>query len=244
MRCTACGKESNNQRVCPHCFMPYEAGAEGRATQAVPRATQATPRATQATPRQTTAQPAARATVRDQAVVPPRGTVRDLPAVGVDPAIDRALSGLPMEEAPAPEASPGMVGGAWRWYRGQSAIVRRLLPVIVLLVGIAFIPMSDMEHMGPGVTVPKGKATDRVAAESLLAQTRQRATIEQSGAELVITYGVTGFPADEAGQQALAEAFARADALVAGTRRTIYFYSPQGRVFAKSDSVVGVSLRR
>lgn len=244
MRCTACGKESNNQRVCPHCFMPYEAGGEERTTQAVPRATQATPRATQATPRQTTAQPASRATVRDQAAVPPRGTIRDLPAVGVDPAIDRALSGLPMDETPVPEAPFGIVGRAWRWYRGQSAIVRRLLPVIVLLIGIALIPVSDTEHMGPGVTVPKATPAARVAAESLLAQTRQRATIEQSGEELVVTYGVTGFPTDEAGQQALAEAYARADALIAGKRRTIYFYSPLGRVFAKSDSVVGVALRR
>lgn len=244
MRCTACGKESNNQRVCPHCFMPYEAGGEERTTQAVPRATQATPRATQATPRQTTAQPASRATVRDQAAVPPRGTVRDLPAVGVDPAIDRALSGLPMPDAPAPDPPFGIVGRTWQWYRGQSGIVRGLLPVIVLLIGIAFIPMSDMEHMGPGVTVPKGKATDRIAAESLLAQTRQRATVEQSGEDLVVTYGVMGFPSDEAGQQALAEAYARADALVAEKRRTINFYSPQGRVFAKSDSVVGVVLRR
>ena len=98
--------------------------------------------------------------------------------------------------------------------------------------------------MGPGVTVPKAAPDARAAAESLLAQTAQRATIEQSGDELVVTYAVTGFPGDEKERTALAEAYARADALVQGRRRTIYFYSPKGEVFAKSDSVVGVVMRQ
>ncbi len=39
MICTACGKESNNRRVCPYCFTPYPPeGSQGRATERTGRA--------------------------------------------------------------------------------------------------------------------------------------------------------------------------------------------------------------
>jgi hypothetical protein len=159
--------------------------------------------------------------------------------------MDRALSGLSMEEVmPTVATEPGAVLKAWRWYRAQTPIVRRLLPVIVALLIFAMIPVDTGEDMGPGVTVPKVAPSAKAQAESLLAQTASRATIEQSGEELVVTYAITGFPEAPGDQRILAEQFARADALVQGRRRTVYFYTPQGRVFAKSDSVVGVVLRQ
>ena len=148
------------------------------------------------------------------------------------------------EVIPSTETEPGAVGRAWGWYRRQTPIVRRLLPVILFLSLFALIPVDSGDDMGPGVTVPQATPDAKAQAESLLAQTAQRATIEQSGNELVVTYAVTGFPGDDGERKALAEAYARADALVQGRRRTIYFYSPQGQVFAKSDSVVGVVLRQ
>ena len=230
MRCAKCGKESNNQRMCPHCFTPYgpqdDAPPAGRSTE--------------------------RVTARPTAAVPPRETTAtarratgELPPPGADPAMDRALSGLSMEEVmPTVAAEPGALLKTWRWYRAQTPIVRRFLPVTVALLIFAKIPIDTGENMGPGVTVPKVAQSANAQAESLLAQTASRATIEQSGEELVVTYAITGFPEAQGDQRALAEAFARADALVQGRRRTIYFYTPQGRVFAKSDSVVGVVLRQ
>ena len=239
MRCAVCGKESNNQRMCPHCFTPYgpqDASAPDR------RTTERMP-----------ARPTERVTARTTAAVPPRETTAtarratgELPAPGEDPALDRALSGLSMEEVMPSSGEttlPAVIRG-WQWYRAQTPIVRWTIPAIVALLLFALIPIDDGANMGPGVTVPKMTPDAKVQAESLVAATAQRATVEQSGEELVVTYAVTGFPAAESEQLALAESYARADALVQGRRRTIYFYTPQGRVFAKSDSVVGVVLRQ
>ena len=239
MRCAVCGKESNNQRMCPHCFTPYgpqDASAPDR------RTTERMP-----------ARPTERMPARNTAAVPPRETTAtarratgELPPPGQDAALDRALSGLSMEEVMPSSGEPSLpaVLRAWRWYRAQTPIVRRLLPVIVALLIFALIPIDDGANMGPGVTVPKVTPDARAQAESLLSATATRATIEQSGEELVVTYSITGFPEDAEAQRQLAEAYARADALIHARRRTIYFYTPQGRVFAKSDSVVGVVLRQ
>jgi hypothetical protein len=57
-----------------------------------------------------------------------------------------------------------------------------------------------------------------------------------------VSYAANVFPAQLDGQLALAQQFARADEIVEGRKRRMVFYDPQGRIFARSDGVLGVSL--
>jgi len=169
---------------------------------------------------------------------------RSLPPVGADAAIDRALSGAPMEAVLATAEPPGIIGRSLAWYGSQTPLVRRLIPVIAALLLFALIPVDSGNSTGAGVSVPRRTPETRIAAESLLAQTQSTATVEMIGEEVVVTYPILGFPTAESDRERLAVAYAAADAIVEGRRRTIYFYTPQGNVFAKSDSVVGVTLRQ
>jgi len=48
----------------------------------------------------------------------------------------------------------------------------------------------------------------------------------------------------EAGQLALVQQFTNADEIVEGRKRRIYYYNPNGKLFAQSDGVRGVVLVR
>lgn len=59
---------------------------------------------------------------------------------------------------------------------------------------------------------------------------------------MFVSYPAATFPLLEEGQVALAQQFARADEIVEGRKRRIFFYNPSGRIFAQSDGVTGVTV--
>ena len=191
MRCNACGKESNNQRVCPFCFTPYPApgstkggGRSSTSTRAVPDAGNA---ATQAL-------------------------------------------------APAKAA-----------FLKQTPLVRwSLVGIVGVLLLWTFTGGSDKNgvDLTPGSVPSNIIATpmQREEALALIKRTRETALVDMQADEVYVSYPAATFPLLPEGQIALAQQFARADEIVEGKKRRIFFHNPSGKVFAQSDGVTGVTV--
>ena len=83
----------------------------------------------------------------------------------------------------------------------------------------------------------------REEAIALLKRTRETALVDMQSDEVFVSYPAATFPLLEEGQIALAQQFARADEIVEGRKRRIFFYNPSGRIFAQSDGVTGVTVK-
>ena len=81
-------------------------------------------------------------------------------------------------------------------------------------------------------------------ALALIRRTRETALVDESSDEVFVSYPAATFPLREDGQIALAQQFARADEIVNGRKRRIFFYNPNGKVFAQADPVRGVTVVR
>ena len=82
----------------------------------------------------------------------------------------------------------------------------------------------------------------REEAIALIKRTRETALVDEQSGEMFVSYPAATFPLLEQGQIALAQQFARADEIVEGRKRRIFFYNPSGRIFAQSDGVTGVTV--
>jgi hypothetical protein len=81
-------------------------------------------------------------------------------------------------------------------------------------------------------------------AVALIKHTRETALVDESSDEVFVSYPAATFPLREDGQIALAQQFSRADEIVNGRKRRIFFYNPNGKVFAQADPVRGVTVVR
>ncbi len=203
MRCVNCEKESNNLRVCPYCFTPYQEEEAG----------------------------------------PARRPTRRTSALGGSGS--GSGSGFGTGTQPAARPSAG-VSGLMAAFMRQSPVVR-WSSVGILAVLILWIATS------PGdATFEPGKPTEQVIATAMqrdealavIRQTRELALVDVQQDEVFVSYPAATFPVREEGQLALVQRFAEADALVEGRRRRIFFYNPNGKLFAQSDASRGVILAR
>lgn len=191
MRCNACDKESNNQRVCPYCFTPYPA-AGGAKT-------------------------GGRGSTSARAV-PDTGT-----------SATQALA--PIKAA----------------FLKQTPLVRfSLVGIVAVLLLWTFTGGSDDRgvDLSPGSVPSNIIATpmQREEALALIKRTRETALVDMQADEVYVSYPAATFPLLPEGQIALAQQFARADEIVEGKKRRIYFHNPSGKVFAQSDGVTGVTV--
>lgn len=208
MLCTACGKESKNQRVCPYCFTPYP--SEGPSAK---RATGARP----AAPSRSAA----------------GATAGTKPGEGSTPVTD------------AVERLRALAVRGWVFYRKQTPVVR-FSSVGILVALLLWWATSEEPQFEPGVVQSEIIATplQRDEALALIKQTRESAIVDVQQDEVFVSYPAATFPVREDGQLALAQQFARADEIVEGRKRRIYFYNPNGKLFAQADGVSGVRVVR
>jgi hypothetical protein len=82
----------------------------------------------------------------------------------------------------------------------------------------------------------------REEALALIKRTRETALVDMQADEVYVSYPAATFPLLPEGQIALAQQFARADEIVEGKKRRIFFHNPSGKVFAQSDGVTGVTV--
>lgn len=70
------------------------------------------------------------------------------------------------------------------------------------------------------------------------------AVVEAEGPHLVVSFLVSGYPADDASRLGLIRSIADADAVLRnGSLRNIYFYDPSGRQMGQADPVSGIRLK-
>ncbi|MCE9602345.1 MAG: hypothetical protein K8S21_09095 [Gemmatimonadetes bacterium] len=213
MVCAVCNKESNNRRVCPFCFTPYPADA--------PQSRQST-----ATGRQST------------------GTTRQSTAAG------KASWPGDRQTAAATGEGGGAIGGAVERARAfvmrQTPLVRwSAAGIVVVLILWTTTGGSDEKKYAAGSVPSNIIATpmQREEAIALLKRTRETALVDMQSDEVFVSYPAATFPLLAEGQIALAQQFARADEIVEGRKRRIFFYNPSGRIFAQSDGVTGVTVK-
>jgi hypothetical protein len=84
----------------------------------------------------------------------------------------------------------------------------------------------------------------RDEALAVIRQTRETALVDVQQDEVFVSYPAATFPVLEAGQLALAQQFSQADGILEGRTRRIFFYNPNGKLFAQSDATRGVILVR
>lgn len=154
----------------------------------------------------------------------------------------------------APVGSPGgtLATSVTNASSGFSQFVRRQSPIVrwsglgILMMGMLWYFTGD----DPRLTAPPGEVPaniitapmQRDEAIALVKQTREQALVEMQSDEVFVTYDARTFPEQIEGRLALAQQFTRADEIVEGRKRRIFFSDPNGRVFAQSDGVKGVRL--
>lgn len=217
MVCAVCDKESNNRRVCPFCFTPYPADA--------PQSRQSTG----TTRPSTSAGRAPKSTARPSTSVNKANTPRD-----------RSSS------TTSTGGNGGAVDRARDFFMKQSAVVRFTSVGIAIIVLVWAFTGGEQEKTFEVGSVPShiiATPMQREEAIALLKQTRETALVDMQSDEVFVSYPAATFPILEEGQIALAQQFARADEIIEGRKRRIFFYNPSGRIFAQSDGVTGVTVK-
>lgn len=129
----------------------------------------------------------------------------------------------------------------------QSPVVRWSgLGILVVAVLWTLSLGNQPKQLVPG-SVPSNiiaSGMERGEAIALVKRTRETALVETQADEVMVSYPAATFPILPEGQFALAQQFARADEIVEGRKRRIFFYNPSGRMFAHSDGVTGVTVAR
>lgn len=134
---------------------------------------------------------------------------------------------------------------AWATFRRQTPLVQYSAAGILLVV-ILWISTREEPQLETGVVQSDVIATpiQRDEALAVIKQTRETAVVDIQQDEVFVSYPAATFPVMEAGQLALVQQFASADEIVEGRKRRIYFYNPNGKLFAQADGVRGVVLVR
>lgn len=138
--------------------------------------------------------------------------------------------------------------------RDSQAFVMRQTPV-VRWAGAGIVLMLLFWAFSGGDESPtQAAASGRAVEGALPAMTREQALahlqtirstslVETHNDEVFVSFTAATFPLSEEGQVALVRQFVRADELVEGKKRRIFFYNPNGRVFAQSDGVTGITVK-
>lgn len=126
----------------------------------------------------------------------------------------------------------------------QSPLVRWLGAGIVAVLILWMATGGGQSEFEAGVVQSEIIATplQREEAVALIRQTKETALVDVQADEVFVSYPAATFPVLEAGQLALAQQFTRADEIVEGRKRRIFFYNPNGKLFAQADGVRGVVL--
>lgn len=134
---------------------------------------------------------------------------------------------------------------AWAKFRLQTPLVQYTTGGI-LLVLVLWVVTREEPQFEAGVVQSDVIATpiQRDEALAVIKQTRETAVVDIQQDEVFVSYPAATFPVMEAGQLALVQRFTSADEIVEGRKRRIYFYNPNGKLFAQADGVRGVVLVR
>lgn len=128
----------------------------------------------------------------------------------------------------------------------QSPIVRWSGAGIIVVLFLWLVTGGGRRKFEVGVVQSAIIATplQRQEAVALIKQTRETALVDIQADEVFVSYPAATFPVREEGQLALVQQFTQADEIVEGRKRRIFFYNPNGKLFAQADGVVGVVLTR
>lgn len=131
----------------------------------------------------------------------------------------------------------------WANFRKQTPLAQYSAAGIGLVLVLWWLTRPEPEF-DAGVVQSAVIATplQRDEALALIRQTRERAVVDVQQDEVFVSYPAATFPVLEAGQLALVQQFTSADEIVEGRKRRIYFYNPNGKLFAQSDGLRGVVL--
>ncbi len=153
------------------------------------------------------------------------------------------------DRAPSPAAEGGLgvaIDRVRELFMRQSPVVRWSVAGIAAVVVVWMtVGGGSGAKTYEGGTVPSNiiaTPMQREEAIALVKYTRETALVDTQADEVFVSYPAATFPLLEEGQVALAQQFARADEIVEGRRRRIFFYNPSGRIFAQSDGVTGVTV--
>jgi len=171
---------------------------------------------------------------------PTTGTGRRSTGKGPQPP---SATGSPLTDAVA-QVSERLRRG-WALFRKQTPLVQ-FSAAGILLVLVLWWATSEEPQFEAGVVQSAVIATplQRDEALAVIKQTRETALVDIQQDEVFVTYAAATFPVLEAGQLALVQQFTSADEIVEGRKRRIYFYNPNGKMFAQADGVRGVVLVR
>jgi len=157
--------------------------------------------------------------------------------------------GMPRATAAGPSDRP--VGGTGAFAPVRDAVMRQSLVVrwagaAILVVALLWALTGRERTFEAGVAYSDIIATpiEREEAVALLRQTRETALVDIQQDEVFVSYPAATFPTREEGQLALVQQFAKSDEIVEGRKRRIFFYNPNGKLFAQSDAARGVVLVR
>lgn len=156
----------------------------------------------------------------------------------------QSTSGMRAQPAPA---GNGLGAKANAFVARQTPIVRWSAAGIVLVLIVWAIVGSgnDGKVEYEAGSVPSNiiaTPMQKQEALALIKHTRETALVDMQTDEVFVSYPAATFPLLEEGQIALAQQFARADEIVEGRKRRIFFYNPTGRIFAQADGVTGVTV--
>ncbi|MBX3132624.1 MAG: hypothetical protein KF689_04475 [Gemmatimonadaceae bacterium] len=149
-------------------------------------------------------------------------------------------------------AGPSLIDGlrekaeeARAWFLRQTPTVRYTSAAILAVLLLMWLTRSEPQFEA-GVVQSEIIATplERDEALATIRSTRETALVDIQQDEVFVTYSAATFPVREEGQLALVQLFTRADEIVEGRKRRIYFYNPNGKMFAQADGVRGVVLVR
>lgn len=147
---------------------------------------------------------------------------------------------------PVPASNLGPLEPLRAWFMRQTKVVR-FSAIGIVVVGALWLFTSGEEIPAPTApnVVSAGVAAlpmTREEAVALIKHTRETALVDEQSDEVAVSYPAATFPVQPEGQVMLAMQFARADELVIGRKRRIFFHSPSGRMFAQSDAVTGLTV--
>lgn len=142
----------------------------------------------------------------------------------------------------------GLIAPVRQLFLRQTPVTRySILGILAVLVLWALLPSSgDEVQIERGVAQSEIIATpmQREEALQLIKRTRETALVETQNDEVFVSYPAATFPLKDAGRLALIQQFARADEIVEGRKRRIFFHNPNGQLFGQADPVRGVVLTR
>jgi hypothetical protein len=135
------------------------------------------------------------------------------------------------------------VDKVWSAFRRQSPTVQYTAYGIVIVLFLV-VMTNEEPKFEAGVVQSDIIATplQRDEALAIIRQTRETAIVDIQQDEVFVSYPAATFPVREEGQLALVQQFTRADEIVEGRKRRIFFYNPNGKLFAQADGVRGVVL--